>query len=358
MNRSEFVFFFSFHDEGSLLPKKMFSVGDMVVIESRTWPGINKPGGVGKVIALKNKTIDVKYTLGGSEKNIEIIYAKLWDVDLTTSVASTARRGSTTNQACSASMGNTIEKIPNNKRMSPLENKKKMRTEKKSTMKEEDKDTVKKHKVIAGIATKVAEQKSQSEKERSIPPNKENKKIIKGSLKDEKENRLEQKVHTTFKDKDEQPKVLKTIKQKHTASSIRAPSQDESNDAVKSESITDNSKVSSKSSPVCKDETTFSTSNLRDERNQNKVTSLNKLMNPPSKSISRLLPVPLETFIELTSRVMDGAYEMEIERFLQHVNFSGGQKISEEDALKYFELMEDRNIVMFSSSLRTLYRIT
>lgn len=336
----------------------MFSIGDMVIIESRTWPGINKPGGVGKVIDVKNKTIDVKYTLGGSEKNIEIIYAKLWDVDLTTSVASTARRGSTTNQAGSAGKSNTIGKIPTNKRTSPLEDKKKMRTEKISSIKEEAKDTVKKHKVISVIATKAAEQKIQYEKERSIPPKKDNKNIMRVSSKDEKENRREQKVHSSFKDKDEQPKVHKTNKQKHAARNIRAPSQDEQKDAVKPDSITVNSKVFSKSSPVYRFEMEKVRSNMRDDSNQNKDTPLNKLTNPPSKSIPKQLPIPLETFIELTSRVMDGAYEMEIERFLQHVNFSGDCEISEEDALRYFELMEDRNIVMFSSSLRTLYRIT
>lgn len=78
----------------------MFNVGDMVVIQSRTWPGINKPGGVAKVIKVNvyNNTIDVKYTLGGSEKNIEFIYAKLWDIYLTSSAAA-ARRTATTSSS-------------------------------------------------------------------------------------------------------------------------------------------------------------------------------------------------------------------------------------------------------------------
>jgi hypothetical protein len=336
----------------------MFNVGDMVVIESRTWPGINKPGGVGKVIDVKNSTIDVKYTLGGSEKNIEIIYAKIWDVDLTTSAASTARRGSTTTQACLTSKSSTIGKIPTNKRTSPQEDKK-VRIEKKSSTKEEAKDIVKKHKAIAVIASKAAEGKTQLEKERSIPPKKNINNIKNISSKDEKENRLEQKVDSSAKDKGEQSKVYKANRQKCVARNIRAPSQDEQNDASKkSKSINVKSKVFSKSSPYSGSGMASSTNNLRDESNQRNNSHLDTLTKTSSESISRQLPIELETFIERTSRVMDGAYEMEIERFLQNINFSGEKKISEEDALRYFELMEDRNIVMFSSSLRTLYRIT
>lgn len=88
----------------------MFNVGDMVVIESRTWPGINKPGGVAKVIKVdtEDETVDVKYTLGGSEKKVEFIYAKLWDI-YSSSSAAAARRSATVSAA--ATVNNSIRNI-------------------------------------------------------------------------------------------------------------------------------------------------------------------------------------------------------------------------------------------------------
>eukprot|EP00956_Cyclotella_meneghiniana_P005351 scaffold6753_cov36-Cyclotella_meneghiniana.AAC.1 len=58
-----------------------------VSIASRTWPGINKPGGIGRITqihtavvtfnndhALKVTHVDVKYILGGSEKRVDVGY--------------------------------------------------------------------------------------------------------------------------------------------------------------------------------------------------------------------------------------------------------------------------------------------
>lgn len=54
-----------------------FAVGDLVEVESRTWPGINKPGGAARVAAVHRETsadgttevfYNVKYILGGFEK--------------------------------------------------------------------------------------------------------------------------------------------------------------------------------------------------------------------------------------------------------------------------------------------------
>ena len=56
---------------------QLFSVGDQVEVESRTWPGINKPGGHGRVMKLNDDgTINVKYVLGGSEKRVELKYVE------------------------------------------------------------------------------------------------------------------------------------------------------------------------------------------------------------------------------------------------------------------------------------------
>lgn len=58
--------------------------GSIVVVESRTWPGSNKPGGVARVTAVHNehetgtpRTYDVSYVLGGKEKGVEEEYVQL-----------------------------------------------------------------------------------------------------------------------------------------------------------------------------------------------------------------------------------------------------------------------------------------
>ena len=57
-----------------------FAVGSIVQVQPRTWPGINKPGGVAKVTAVhhhKNNdyyTYDVAFVLGGTEKAVEAVF--------------------------------------------------------------------------------------------------------------------------------------------------------------------------------------------------------------------------------------------------------------------------------------------
>lgn len=48
------------------------TVGSIVRVESRTWPGINKPGGVGRVtnVYADSHAFDVSYVLGGIEKRV------------------------------------------------------------------------------------------------------------------------------------------------------------------------------------------------------------------------------------------------------------------------------------------------
>jgi hypothetical protein len=54
------------------------SIGLDVQITSRTWPGINKPGGHATITAIQpcHSRVDVKYVLGGREKNVELIYVR------------------------------------------------------------------------------------------------------------------------------------------------------------------------------------------------------------------------------------------------------------------------------------------
>ncbi len=51
---------------------------DTVTVLSRTWPGVNKPGGAGRIWRVNdNGTYDIKYLLGGSERGVERQYITL-----------------------------------------------------------------------------------------------------------------------------------------------------------------------------------------------------------------------------------------------------------------------------------------
>ena len=54
------------------------AIGLDVTIASRTWAGINKPGGRAKITAIDAGAdrIDVKYVLGGRERNLELMYVR------------------------------------------------------------------------------------------------------------------------------------------------------------------------------------------------------------------------------------------------------------------------------------------
>ena len=59
-----------------------FTVGEQVSVDARTWPGINKPGGAGKVVKIHTEgpgivvAVDVRYILGGTEKEVELQYVQ------------------------------------------------------------------------------------------------------------------------------------------------------------------------------------------------------------------------------------------------------------------------------------------
>ena len=50
----------------------MFGPGDLIEVAARTGPGMNKPGGIGTVkkVDLERHCLDVKYVLGGMDKNV------------------------------------------------------------------------------------------------------------------------------------------------------------------------------------------------------------------------------------------------------------------------------------------------
>jgi len=53
----------------------LWSKGTIVNVEPRTWPGMNKHGGVGRIIAINpDGSYNVAYVLGGKESNVEAIF--------------------------------------------------------------------------------------------------------------------------------------------------------------------------------------------------------------------------------------------------------------------------------------------
>jgi len=57
--------------------------GTLVNVAPRTWPGINKPGGTGKIIRRnEDGTYDVSLVLGGSDRHVEAKYVTRQNLDL------------------------------------------------------------------------------------------------------------------------------------------------------------------------------------------------------------------------------------------------------------------------------------
>eukprot|EP00986_Skeletonema_menzelii_P009179 scaffold4103_cov131-Skeletonema_menzelii.AAC.3 len=96
------------------------SKGSIVVVESRTWPGSNKPGGVARVTAVhldpdddgnsnsaaQKKKYDVSYVLGGKEKGVEEEYVRLQS-----SSSNDAREDGTKKKRGSASMNSNTTNL-------------------------------------------------------------------------------------------------------------------------------------------------------------------------------------------------------------------------------------------------------
>jgi hypothetical protein len=55
---------------------QLYAVDELVEVMRRAWIGINKPGGVGKIVRFHEDTglYDVSYVLGGRERNVEARY--------------------------------------------------------------------------------------------------------------------------------------------------------------------------------------------------------------------------------------------------------------------------------------------
>ncbi|CAB9503155.1 Inherit from NOG: ring finger protein 8, E3 ubiquitin protein ligase [Seminavis robusta] len=51
-----------------------FKVGEIVQVRSRTWPGVNKPGGIAKISKVVDGSYHIQYILGGKEKNVDAVF--------------------------------------------------------------------------------------------------------------------------------------------------------------------------------------------------------------------------------------------------------------------------------------------
>ena len=65
-------------DSNGSQENKVYKMGDIVVVEPRMWSGSNKPGGVGRVVQYnaKDGTVNVRYILGGMDKDVKLKYVK------------------------------------------------------------------------------------------------------------------------------------------------------------------------------------------------------------------------------------------------------------------------------------------
>lgn len=60
-----------------------FNIGDIVFVQARTWPGINKLGGMGRISKINvGNTYNVQYILGGSEKSVKPKYIRKETIDI------------------------------------------------------------------------------------------------------------------------------------------------------------------------------------------------------------------------------------------------------------------------------------
>lgn len=287
------------------IAKITYKVGDLVVVQSRTWPGINKPGGVAKVtkVNVENETIDVKYTLGGSEKNLEYVYVKLWDVDLSSSVVTTAGRRE-----------GRFSK-PNEPSMQPQE---KSSDAKRNANEGQE-----------NVQAKLAER----EKANEIA----SKQTQEDAAKKQKAAAVQQNELKSKKGRVTNPQCVGKENQEFHQKTINF-----------NETAIQHTDVMKKKPVAASNSTAGVLSGTLNKKPGSRVQTLN---------ISPVNPVELETFITLTSRVMNGAEDVQLDTLLLQIKSAHGKSISEEEVVKYLKVMEERNIAMFVPTTRTLYRI-
>lgn len=60
--------------DATLNQQRQWHVGDIVNVQARTWPGVNKPGGVARIANVEDGAYDVTYVLGGRESNVDSVF--------------------------------------------------------------------------------------------------------------------------------------------------------------------------------------------------------------------------------------------------------------------------------------------
>jgi len=79
--------------------RPVFDIGSVVRVQARTWPGVNKQGGVGRVTRVHelpggSVAYDVAYVLGGKEKKVDDTFVSLQENEFETTVVEKPERGS------------------------------------------------------------------------------------------------------------------------------------------------------------------------------------------------------------------------------------------------------------------------
>lgn len=100
-------------------------IGDLVNVESRTWPGINKPGGVGKVSKINLDgifSVDVEYILGGNDRAVELEFVREHKFEEENNGRPSRRRRPTTNEDTSIAVSKEKKIAKKEKKMSNKKN--------------------------------------------------------------------------------------------------------------------------------------------------------------------------------------------------------------------------------------------
>ncbi len=161
-------------DSGSI----SFDIGTLVNVQSRTWAGINKPGGVGRVTSFNNDdcTVDVKYVLGGGEKGIDLEFVQ--EHKFEGGDNGNGGRGRTRRQRQPDSNSININEKPNARKKRALKDGSNSANKLKGTEKEQEKESK------SGVKRKAVEVK-EGERKKEATPKQESKKqkIIKNKEK-------------------------------------------------------------------------------------------------------------------------------------------------------------------------------
>jgi len=126
----------------------IFTVGALVNVQSRTWAGINKPGGVGAVCGVhcqddgEDEKYDIKYVLGGQEKGVSLEFIGPYE-DLASGKSSKrTRRGNSNGKGLDGVLKDSAKNVvsSNSSKVTKTVKSKKLKSAKKVFAKDVDKE--------------------------------------------------------------------------------------------------------------------------------------------------------------------------------------------------------------------------